>query len=195
MTINQQEDIQIIKDLQSDLMNAWMEYWNAYSDFNTWQFWVIVGFLLIPLVLIILFLNREKAFFLGFYGFNVHVWFTYADTIGGSFNAWFYPYKVFPFLSTSFALDVSLVPMAFMFTYQWVLKYKKNYYIAATVMAAFLSFVFKPILVAMNLFQIGEGVTYYHLFVFYLLIAFVSKWITNIFSGFEQSEIRKNKQN
>jgi hypothetical protein len=45
--------------------------------------------------------------------------FTYIDLFGGINNFWYYPYKLFPFFATCFSLDVSVIPMLYMFVYQW----------------------------------------------------------------------------
>ncbi|WP_302466510.1 CBO0543 family protein [Heyndrickxia acidiproducens] len=108
-------------------------------------------------------------------------------------NYWFYPYKVFPFFVTSFALDVSLIPVLYMFVYQWTLNHKKNYYSFMILLSAFLAFVFKPVLSMLNLFKLYNGANYFHLFIGYLLIAFVSKIITNLFIYFEKNGAYKSQ--
>ncbi len=52
---------------------------------------------------------QKKALLLGFFGFNIHVWFTYADIVGARYSVWSYPFQAIPFLTVSFGLDASLV--------------------------------------------------------------------------------------
>ncbi|PLR79661.1 hypothetical protein CVD25_00635 [Bacillus canaveralius] len=187
MTANQKSFIEDLENTQLELSNKWIEYWNTYSNFGTWQFWTNLSFLLIPLIVLYFFIDKRKALLIGFYGFNVHVWFTYIDIIGGERAYWFYPYKVFPILPTGFALDVALVPVAYMLVYQWTLKHKKNYYLYILALCAVLAFVFKPLLVSLDLFELNRGANYFHLFLGYAIVAVISKIITNIFVSFEKN--------
>ncbi|PLT30647.1 CBO0543 family protein [Peribacillus deserti] len=183
---DQEQLIHKLKDMQLEYSDTWIEYWQRYSDFNTWQFWVIGALLLVPLIAIYFFIDRKRALLIGFYGLNVHVWFTYTDTLGGNRNLWFYPYKVFPFLPTNFALDVSFIPVSFMLVYQWTVKRKKNYYGYGLLLCAFLAFIFKPILSMIGIFELDRGATYIHLFAGYISVMLVSKWLTNLFVYFER---------
>ncbi|WP_235182520.1 hypothetical protein [Gracilibacillus boraciitolerans] len=89
-------------------------------------------------------------------------------------------------MTVNFGLDVALIPVVFMILYQWILKHNKNYYLYFAVLCLFLSFVFKPILVWLNLFELSKGANYFHLFLGYMVIMLVSRWITNLFVYFEK---------
>jgi hypothetical protein len=185
MSSNQKNMIHHIQNIHRDLLNTWLNYWHDYSYFNTWQFWFILALLILPLIAIYFFIDKRKALLIGFFGFNVHVWFTYIDTIGGATNLWFYPYKIIPLFTTSFALDVSFVPVAYMLVFQWIINHNKNYYLYIFLLCVFMSFVFKPLLSYLGLFQLTKA-NYFHLFLGYIAIALVSKIITNVFIGFEK---------
>lgn len=175
-----------LKDLQIKYSNTWIEYWQRFSDFNTWQFWFVCALLIIPLIAIYFLIDKKRALLIGFFGFNVHVWFTYIDIIGGFRNFWFYPYKVFPFLPTSFALDVSFIPVSYMLVYQWTQNRQKNYYLYILILCILLAFVFKPLLTMLGLLELDRGTTYFHLFLINITVALLSKFITNIFIFFEK---------
>ncbi|PLR75719.1 hypothetical protein CU633_19570 [Bacillus sp. V3-13] len=186
MTANQKSFIEDLKNTRLKLSNKWIEYWNTYSDFGTWEFWVNLAFLIIPLIVLYFLIDKRKALLLGFYGFNAHVWFTYIDAIGGERAFWVYPHKVFPLLPTSFALDVSFIPVVYMLMYQWTLNHKKNYYLYIFILSAILAFVFKPLLASLDLIELNRGANYFHLFLGYLTIGVISKLVTNIFVYFEK---------
>lgn len=181
MVDKQQSLYDNLKDIQHDLRHSWYDYWIEYSNIDTWQFWVLLGFFIVPLILIFLFIDKKRPLLLGFYGYNVHVFFTYIDLFGTSHSYWGYPYKFLPILPSSFSLDVSLVPATYMFMYQWILNKQKNYYLYMVLLSAFLSFIFKPLLVLLNLFDFNRGTTYIHLFMGYLVIGVVARIVTNIF--------------
>ncbi|EOW8912860.1 hypothetical protein ACOVAE_003086, partial [Listeria monocytogenes] len=69
----------IIEDYEN-LMSEGIDYWARFSNLDTWQFWVNVVFLILPLIVIWFSIDKKRALLLGFYGFNVHVWFTYIDS-------------------------------------------------------------------------------------------------------------------
>jgi len=175
----QMDALEKLNYMQDKLTNTWLEYWQRYS-LGTWQFWVSMLLLVLPLVILYFALNRRRALLLGFYGYTVHVLFTYIDAYGTSHSLWSYPFKVLPG-PTSFALDVSFIPVAYMLVYQWALRHDKNYYLCATVLSGFLALVFKPIMTSVGMFLLHKGTTNLHLFIGYIVITLVAKWVTNLY--------------
>ena len=163
----------------------WIDYWWEFSSFNTWQFWVNILMLTVPLIILYFKIDRQKAFHLGFYGFSVHILFTYFDTTLVRFGLISYPYQAIPILQVNFGLDVSLIPVSFMLLYQWSLNQNKNFYLYGTLLSGFLAFIFKPILKMHNLMQWYEWANVFYLFCFYIIIFVISKWLTNLFFYFE----------
>ncbi|WP_186579408.1 CBO0543 family protein [Aquibacillus kalidii] len=186
MQSSQQNLLKTLDKLQEEVTKGYIEYWKQYSSFDTWQFWFNLTLLIFPLVILFLKIDRSRAMLLGFYGYNVHVWFSYIDSFGVNLNYWTYPYHIIPIRAVNFALDVSLIPVLYMFLYQWIINSNKHYYLYGTGLSLFLAFIFKPILVAMGLFQLNNGANYFHLFIGYLTVMLLSKWITNIFIYFEK---------
>ena len=185
MTEHQAKDLKKLTDRYSEATAAWEEYWRDHSYYDTWQFWVLLALLILPLVVLIFRLDREKAFRLGFYGFAVHVLAIYIDLYATTHDWWAYPFKVFPFPPSSFSLDASLIPVSYMLVYQWTLHRKKNYYVYMGLLAAAFSFALKPLFVALNLFELHEA-TYLTLFVAYLAGGLGSKWIVDLFAFAER---------
>jgi hypothetical protein len=175
-----------ISEKQQEIANDWVEYWKDYSDFSTWQFWFHVAMFIVPLIVLYINLDRRKAFHLGFFGFNIHVWFTYFDAFGTRQGLWTYPYQMVPFLPNSIGMDASLVPVAFMLVYQWTINNNKNYYLYTLILSVFLTFALKPIFVIWNLFQFVAIVNYLHLFLSYIVVIVLSKLITDLFLHFQK---------
>ncbi|WP_462412960.1 CBO0543 family protein [Neobacillus sp. Marseille-QA0830] len=181
MDKNQLRHIEKLKQLELEHSHSYWDYWLQYSALNQWHFWAVLALLLVPLILLLLFMDRKKALLLGFYGYNVHVFFSYIDAFGANKSFWFYPYKVLPVFPSSFSLDVSFVPVSYIFLYQWTLNKNKNYYLYMIGLAMILSFIFKPILSALELFQLDREANYFHLFLGYVLVGIVAKLVTNLF--------------
>lgn len=180
MNEQQMDLLQEIRAALTSVTQLQQDYWNTYSNMGTWQFWLVILMLLLPLIALFLYMDKRKALLLGFFGFNYHVAFHYTNAIGISLGLWEYPYPMLSFLP-SFALDASLVPIVFMFLYQWTLNHGKNIYLWAAVLSGVFAFVMKPIMVWLHLFHMYEWVNYFGLFVFYYLFFLISKGVTSLF--------------
>lgn len=159
-----------------------MNYWQHYSNATTWQFWACLISFIVPLVVLYFVLDRKRAFRIGFYGFNVHVWFGYIDAFGLTHGLWAYPFKVLPIRFPNVTLEASLVPVAYMLIYQWTLTRNRSYYLYATILSAVLAFIVKPPMSWLGLFRMYQWMNYVYLFCGYLVIMLLSKWITDFFA-------------
>jgi hypothetical protein len=177
----QQEYLNKTRTMAEELSQFQKEYWQLFTDIGTWQFWVVLMSLILPLIVLFVSIDKDKALLLGFFGLNYHIWFAYVNTIGISLGVWEYPYKLVYFLP-SFALDASLVPVSFMLLYQWTLNHKKNIYLYSILLSAIFAFIVKPIMVYFHFFHMFKGLNYFHLFLFYVAFFIGSKLITNLFS-------------
>jgi hypothetical protein len=177
----QLELIEQIRKAEIVQSERWVEYWSHYSHYFTWQFWVVLSLFVIPLILVVLFIDRRKIFMLGFYGYSVHVFFGYTDILGVNNGFWTYPYKLFPILPASITLDASLIPVIYMFFYQYLLNHGKNYYLWMLGLCLFLAYIFKPLMVGLGLFHFGGKENFFVLFLGYAFTALIAKIIMNIF--------------
>ncbi len=143
MTSGQEKQFLELYGLQKKTYDMWIDYWFQYVA-GTWQFWVYVAFIIVPLVVLYFYLDRRKAYFLGFYGFCVHMLAAYIDAYATNKGLWGFPYKAVPVLPASFSIDAVLIPVSFMLTYQWALNRNKNYYLYLTLLSVVFSFGLKP---------------------------------------------------
>jgi len=194
MTTDQTKKLDEISKLFEKGSNLTNDYWQSFSGFNTWQFWFLLALLVLPLVALYFLLDRRKAFHIGFYGYSVHMLFHYIDIYFYTNRLLTYPYKVAPILPTSLSLDTSLVPVSYMLLYQWTLNKNKNYYLYATGLSLFLSFLFKPALVTFGLLKLYPGTNYFHLLLGYLSVMLLAKWITNVFLYFQKKAEETDQQ-
>ncbi|WP_449536534.1 CBO0543 family protein [Ferdinandcohnia sp. Marseille-Q9671] len=181
MNKSQLDKIETIRKAEVEQSERWFSYWQEYSNFHTWQFWVVLAMFLIPLLLLVLFIDRKKIFQLGFYGYSIHVFFAISDAMGVVRGLWIYPYKLLPGLPSSVSLDASFVPVAFILLYQFVLNKGKNYYIWMVLLCLAFAFFIKPLMLGIGLFRFGGEENFLMLFWYYLAIALIAKWITDIF--------------
>ena len=194
MSDAQKEALHKLIKQQQEGAAQWLKYWQEFSAFDTWQFWFHVVMFVSPLIILYFAMDWKRALQLGFYGFNVHVWFGYFDDFGSTQGLWTYPYKMIPLVSHSFGMDASLVPVSFILVYQWIVKHNKNYYLYTLLLSLFLSFILKPIFVMHHLFKFNSWVTYYHLFLSYIVIIVLSKVITDFFLRLQKKAKEKATQ-
>ncbi|WP_290428917.1 CBO0543 family protein [Alkalihalophilus pseudofirmus] len=181
---------QKIESAKEQVMQLEWEYWVRFSSIHTFEFWVIfLLFFAAPLIALYFLIDRRKMLLLGFYGFNIHVWFGYVDTAQDKMGVLGYPYELLPFLSGNVSLEAALVPVLFMLVYQWTLNHRKNFYLYSLLLSAFLSFVLKPILVMHLFFELSEGLTYFHLFIAYIGVFLFSKFITTVFLRMQRKHV------
>ncbi|WP_085522045.1 CBO0543 family protein [Tuberibacillus sp. Marseille-P3662] len=181
MTSEELNLLENIASLQEKLSHTQINHWQQYSHIGTWQFWFGACLLLLPLIILYFLIDRSKMMLLGFYGFNIHVWFGYSDIFGVRQGLWQYPHQLIPFFPFALSLDASLVPIVFMLVYQWTLNHNKNFYIYSIGVSLFFAFIFKPFLSSIHLFRFGDGANYLTLFFGYLGVFLFSKIITNVF--------------
>ncbi|MFT8323116.1 MAG: hypothetical protein ABF649_19795 [Bacillus sp. (in: firmicutes)] len=155
-------------------------YWHTYSDIHTWQFWFILAMLIIPLIILYMKIDRTKIFHICFYGYTIHLFFSYMELIGINKGKIGYAYQIFPQLP-SFSLDSSLIPVAFMLVYQWTLNHQKNYFLYTIVTAIIFSFLFKPFLACIGILKLYNGFNFLDIFWVYLLALFIGKIFVSLF--------------
>ncbi|MCT2537078.1 hypothetical protein NC661_06095 [Aquibacillus koreensis] len=187
MVKEQEERLDEILTLQEKVVSMWLDYWKNFSNAGTVPFWIIVLMLVVPLVLIYFKIDRTKAFQIGFYGFNIHTWFTYSDAIAMRTGYVYYPFQAIPIMPVNFALDASLVPVTFMLVYQWCINNDKNVLLYGIVTSAVFSFVVKPVMVVWDLIQLDNGMNYFYLFLNYLAILLLAIVLTKVFIYFKTS--------
>jgi hypothetical protein len=164
------------------------EYWQTYSDFGSWQFWVILLMLIVPLVVLYFTIDRKNIFIIGFFGFATHVLFAWVEMFGIRSGLWGYPYQLIPYLP-SVSLDVSLIPVGIMLVFQWTLKKNKNFYLYGILTAAVFGFGLKPLLTSLDLFQMYKWVNIPLVFLLYVVLFTIAYLITKLFMRMHEKSI------
>lgn len=177
--MTQKEQFDLIQSIKLELEKTYSDYWQKFSDFNNWQFWVVLAIFIIPLIILYFRIDRSKIFLLGFYGYSIHVIAAYLDALGVRKLWWDYPYVAFPQLPGSIGIDASLIPVYFLLLYQWCLNKNKNYWLYATLSSFGFTFIIKKIMVSLNLFQLNTS--WFVLLLAYLFAVYTAKIITDIF--------------
>ncbi|MEH7443694.1 hypothetical protein V7201_15385 [Bacillus sp. JJ1122] len=167
-------------------------YWMDYALYTSLEYWIMVMLLIAPLIILFFKIDKSKIFFMGFFGYSIHMIFGYIDLFSRNLGLVNYPFPVIPMLP-GLSIDSSFVPVTFMLVYQWTLNHQKNYYIYMVLTSAILAFAFKPLLVGLGLFKLYGNTNYFYLFVCYLIVIVLAKFFTNVFLWMEKKFNNKMK--
>ncbi|TYP74526.1 CBO0543 family protein [Paenibacillus methanolicus] len=187
MDLEQARQFEQIRQSKLEEAETIQRYWLQHSNMDTWQFWLLAVLFVVPLIVVLWKMDRSRAFLLGFFGLNVHIWFSYIDTFGVERGMWGYPYKFVPFLPESITLDTSLVPVTFMLLYQWCMNTRRNFYLFGIALCGAYSFILKPIMVQLDLFQMYRGMNFVYLFLLYGLVFGLSVGVTAFFMALRKT--------
>ncbi|WP_026582887.1 hypothetical protein [Bacillus sp. J33] len=180
MDANRIKEFDQIVKTGKEVQKALNEYWMEYALYTSFEYWLLVALLVVPLIILFFKIDKSKIFFMGFYGYSIHMLFSHIDSFAKHSGFLNYPFPLVPMLP-GIALDSSFIPVTFMLVYQWTINHKKNYYLYMGLASAVLAFVFKPFLAAVGLFRLYGNTNFFHIFVVYLIIILAAKLITNVF--------------
>ncbi|MFA1819818.1 hypothetical protein ACDX78_06420 [Virgibacillus oceani] len=168
-------------------------YWNTYSGFDTWQFWVSLLLFLLPLALLFFTVDRKRVFEVFFFGYTVHILWTYASIILENHNLMNHTHFPFPALPFSLNITTSILPVGFLLVYQYTTKYKKNFYMYAILLSAVFAFGFATIEKWLGLIEFHKGASNFHLFLVDLVVVFISYWFTLFIKRCKDNHARMKK--
>jgi hypothetical protein len=180
MEENRIKDFDHIVQMGKKGQEALNDYWVEHSIYTSFEYWFMVMLFIVPLIVLFFKIDKSKLFFMGFYGYSIHMLFGYIDFFNKNYGLLNYPFPMIPMVP-GLSLDSSFVPVTFMLVYQWTLNHKKNYYVYTVLTSAVLAFVFKPLLAGLGLFKLYGITNYLYLFVCYLVVIVLAKVIMNVF--------------
>ncbi|MGY4691668.1 hypothetical protein [Salibacterium sp. K-3] len=169
-----------IQEKRDELNALISSYWSDYSNVGTWEFWVVVSLLVLPLCLLY-FIDRRRIFELFCFGYTVHLLWTYIDLILENYNLLIHTRFITPQLPFALTVTTSLLPVGFLLLYQYCTNHKKNFYIYTVLLSAVFVFVFMSIEKGMGMVELEHGMNQFYIFLIDIVIAYISYWfITGI---------------
>ncbi|MBY0145070.1 hypothetical protein [Neobacillus niacini] len=175
------KDINIASEKVSSLINS---YWHEHSDWGNWQFWVVLLCLLIPLIVLLIKLDRNRTFEILFFGFTVHMLWTYTDLLLIRLGYIDHHYFLMPFLPQALGITAAIIPVSFMLLYQYCLNQEKPFIIWTTGLSAIIAFGFAPIEMLAGFVSIYQGFNIVHLFFIDGTISMIAYGMTKFFVRF-----------
>ncbi|WP_419955282.1 hypothetical protein ACN6MT_06970 [Neobacillus niacini] len=154
------------------------DYWKEYSDLGTWQFWVVLALLIIPLIILWFTIDRKRIFELFFFGYTVHILWTYFDIALGRNGYFVHKYFLTSVLPNATNMTASVLPVGFLLVYQYCINKQKNFYLYIAILSACFAFIFASIEQYMEFVEFRKGMNQFYLFLIDLVIVFISYWLT-----------------
>lgn len=167
-----------IKNLYTELDQVTNAYWQDHSSFGEWQFWAVVAITVIPLLILIKYVDRERLFEVFFFGFAVHIMWNYAGDILELKRYFIHTYFLAPMLPSIFNMAASALPVAFLLVYQYCTNHDKNFYLWIAVASAVFAFGIAYLENLVGLVEFGRGFNYFHLFLVDLAVVLPAYWFT-----------------
>jgi hypothetical protein len=161
-------------------------YWHEHSDWTSWQFWIILTCLILPLIVLLIKLDKGKALQILFFGYTVHMLWTYTEIILIRLGLMDHHYFLLPFLPQAIGITSSLLPVSFMLLYQYCIKQDKNYLLWSIVLAAVIAFLFVPIEKKIGFIALVKGLNNFHVFLIDVIISMLAYGLTKFFVAFYQ---------
>ncbi|MRH45034.1 hypothetical protein GH741_20535 [Aquibacillus halophilus] len=175
-----------ISEKTEELNSLISSYWSQYSNLESWQFWVVVSLLVLPLILLCFTIDQKRIFEIFFFGYTVHVIWTYADIVLERYSFFIHTYFLTPVLPYALNMTASALPVGFLLLYQYCTNNKKNFYLYTLILSAIFAFGFATIEVRLGLLEFNKGMNQFYIFVIDIVIAYISYWFTMIVRKFRQ---------
>ncbi|HWJ79907.1 MAG TPA: CBO0543 family protein [Niallia sp.] len=188
MTTSQNELINQFRELGKVVDNLSVDYWTEYASFNTWQFWLNLIFLFVPLLVLLRFIDRSQIFRILFFGFTIHALMNYFDSIAVGKGFVFHPYPIFPLFDINLSVNTSFIPVTFMLFYQYGVNKKKNMYIVGLVAALFTGIILGSLDDAIDLLRVYKGTNIFFIFLVDYIEFLLAYWLTCFFNRMRKKQ-------
>ena len=165
MSESSKELIAIVNKLTSAALSDWLQY-----SLFTWRWWLGVLITIVPWVLWIYYRDKKSTSRLLFVGFfSMIIAFT-INTIGTSFNLWFFEYKIIPVIQIFLPWDFTLIPISIMVLLQ--IKPNKFLFLKILFFASFSAFIAEPFFHWLKLFHLINWKYTYSFILYSILFLF-----------------------
>lgn len=157
------------------------DYWNNFSDFETWYFWFNLLSIFLPLLLLYVLLDRKRIFEISFYGYTMHVIWSNVDNILSSNNYLLHPHSIIFLLPVGFTVTTVILPVVYMLVYQYCTTRDKNIFIYFLGTSILMAFGFGGLSVLVGLLEMHKGMNLFYLFLIDIAVAFLTYGFTKLF--------------
>ncbi len=159
----------MVKELSDKALSDWFQ-----NSLFTWRWWFEVIFSIVIWGLWIYFRDKKSTSRLLAVSFFAMIFAYITDTIGISFNLWFFEYRVVPVIQIFIPWDFSLIPVSIMF----LLQIKPNKYVAIKTLffATFSAYIAEPFFHWIKFFHLTNW-RYTYSFILYIILFLICSFL------------------
>jgi hypothetical protein len=170
------EDVKKVRETLKDVsIDHWMQ-----DDVFTWKWWLLLASTFLPWILWVMFRDKNRTFEILCYGLIWAVLASALDVIGGDLILWGYPDKLLPMVPPLFPADITVIPVSFMFVYQ----YSKNlftYMVLSVLCSALFAYVIETLFIKGEMFRLHNWThtkSFFGFFILSQIVYFIIKGIS-----------------
>jgi hypothetical protein len=159
---------------QTQFTQMRMEHWLQYELFS-FQWWLLVSVFVVPWIIWGIFVDKRRIVELLLLGALLSCIVITLDATGVELHLWSYNFKVFPLYNRLLSIDLSLLPVSYMFLYQWFPGWRQ-YLAASIVLSLGGAFLAEPLFTALGIYN-PHAWKHLYSFPIYIVLAVMMKWI------------------
>lgn len=157
-----------IAEAEKQLAQMKIANWLAQDLFSP-VWWLMLAMLVIPWLIWWKYVDRNRILQITLYGMLVLILSSYLDAIGSELVLWQYNRMLIPLWSRLVAVDFSVMPVTYMFVYQYFRSWP-TFALASVAVGAVYAFLAEPVMIRLGIYQLNEWSHWYSL-VIYIVMA------------------------
>lgn len=165
------EDVNKVNEILNELAAS---HW-YHDDFLTMNWWILCFATLIPWVIWYIYRDKKRTFEILSYGL---IWVVFAfilDEIGRNLILWSYPDNLLPQVEHLLPADFSIIPVSFMFVYQFT-KSMKTYILGSAATSVIIAYIVEHLFEKRGMIVLHNW-SHTSTFVGFILLSFLIKGI------------------
>lgn len=161
-----------------------LEHWFHYELF-TWQWWIKLIYLILPILLLIKLLDRRRVFEILTYGLMISLISTVIDVAGLNLTLWHYPIRFLP-IGFFVVHDLLFIPIISMLLFQYCNSWK-SFSTANLLLAAAGAFIEEPLAIWIRIYQPLHWKHLYSFLLFFGIAMFSRLVVTSLKASYEKA--------
>lgn len=169
---------EIIYELECQLTQVRIEHWLKH-DLLSLQWWILVATLIIPWLLWWKWVDKKRLAEIALFGALILILASFLDAILSDLRWWEYKYYVIPLWPRLISADFTIIPVTYMFIYQYFQEWKR-FLLAMLVVSAVFAFIGEPLLVWSDIYTLYKWKHIYSFPIYFTtgaLVKYLTQWI------------------
>jgi len=163
-----------IFELEKQLTQNRIQNW-INQDLFTYQWWLLLGTLVIPWLLWWIWVDKKRLTEITLFGVITLIIASFLDSVLSDLWLWEYNYYVIPLWPRLISADFAIIPVTYMFVYQYFRKWKE-FLLAMLIVGAFFAFFGELLLVWLGIYTL-HGWKHFYSFPIYIAIGLSIKYL------------------